>query len=300
MYGFASLWFSTGFIRIFFYFGDYLLEGTYIGDIESIFQTNNLIHILIYYFYEYAYIYLFVNIIALCFIFIWFSIKLKVEFKAISSIMAIGFTIFLIGWTFEATPLKALNLLVPGISSTIVLIGVLIATSPSILNLDFFYKPLANWTVLTLIFCILLFLGITSFTNLPLSIISFILILISALVLCLVIIFIINQVIKRIRSQETLLREEKVELKDFLKIFTKPEKITEEEVNFSIEKKICLVCKSKVSRLSYVCPKCEVLYCVRCSSSLSNLENACWVCETPFDEGKSKKTGGNLDDIFVV
>ena len=87
-----------------------------------------------------------------------------------------------------------------------------------------------------------------------------------------------------------------MELKDFLKIFTKPKTITKEEINFSIEKKICLVCKSKVSRLNYFCPECEVLYCIRCSDALSNLENACWVCETPFKVVKPKEKGGDKCD----
>jgi len=127
--------------------------------------------------------------------------------------------------------------------------------------------------------------------------IGLILILISALTLSLVIIYIITQLVNRTRSPESILVEESPELQDFLKIFTKPQTITKEEVKFSIEKKICLVCKSRVSRLNYVCPDCEVLYCVRCSNALSNLENACWVCETPFDKVKSKEKGGNKDIV---
>ncbi|MFX0155250.1 MAG: hypothetical protein ACFE9Q_12080 [Candidatus Hodarchaeota archaeon] len=283
MYGFSSLWFSIGLTRIFFYFSDYLLEGTYTGDIESIFQSNNLLFILIYYFYVYLYIYLFVNIIILCFIFIWFSIKLKAEFKAISSMMAIGFTTFLIGWIFEATPLKSLNLMVPGISSLLIFFGVIIAASPLILNLEFFYRPLANWTVITLISCILIFLGLTIFTNVALSVISLIIIWISASVLVLVIVYVIMNMVKRARAQEISSQLKKEKLKDVLTIFTKPQTITEEELNTYREQKICLVCKSKVSRLNYVCPKCDVLYCIRCSKALIKLENVCWVCDTPID-----------------
>ena len=291
MYGFASLWFSIGIIRIFFYFSDYLLEGTYTGNIETIFQKNNLLHLLIYYLYEYAYIYLFINITSLCLIFIWFSIKLKAEFKSISSIMAIGFAIFLIGWAFEAPTSRTLGLISPGISSALIFIGILIAILPLVLNLEFFYKPIANWIVLALIISILLFLGLSSFTNLPLSLMSVILILISTLVLAIVIIYMILQVIRRMRAPIDSLGEESTELKDFLKIFTKPNTITKEEIHFSIEKKVCLVCKSKISRLNYMCPECEVLYCTRCSNLLKNSENACWVCETPFDKKKIEKKG---------
>jgi len=67
------------------------------------------------------------------------------------------------------------------------------------------------------------------------------------------------------------------------------EDITEEEVSISKEKKICLVCKNKISRLNYICPECNAFYCFKCSDVLVNLENACWVCETPFDESKPVK-----------
>lgn len=79
------------------------------------------------------------------------------------------------------------------------------------------------------------------------------------------------------------------ELEEFLRMFTKPEYLTEKEITFYREQKICLVCKSQVSRLTYICPKCDTLYCVKCSDALSKLENACWVCETPIDETKPVK-----------
>ncbi len=214
--------------------------------------------------------------------------------------MTIGLTVFLIGWVFETNAIKILNLVPFAISPILVIIGVIIAVSPLIVDLEFFSRAFANWIVLISIICILVFLGLTSFTNLPLSMVSLIIILISSLVLITVIIYIIYYIAKSLRTQETPLVAEKAGLKEVLKLFTKPKTITEEEVNFSIEKKICLVCKSKVSRLNYICPKCEVLYCVRCSNALSNLENTCWVCETAFKVNNSKENGGDHDDILVV
>ena len=74
-----------------------------------------------------------------------------------------------------------------------------------------------------------------------------------------------------------------------LRTFVKPERITEEEVTFHKEKKICLVCKTQVSRIMYSCPECTALYCAKCSNALSNVENACWVCSTPFNESKPSR-----------
>jgi hypothetical protein len=300
MFGLASLWFSLGIVRFFLFFSDYLLEGTYTGDVQSIFQLNILLHIIIYYFYEFAYFYLLINITVLCLLFVWFSIKLKAEFKAISSIMAIGLIIILIGWTFEATISKALNLFLPGISSTLIFIGILIASSPLIINIEFFYSKFTNWIIISIIILMFTFLSLTTFTNLPLYTMSLILILISTIVLSFVIIYIVYQLVKRIQSPETPLGAEKDDVQDFMTVFTKPRSIGQEDINFSIEKKICIVCKSKVSRLNYLCPECEVLYCVRCSNALSNLDNSCWVCETAFDEKILKEKQEDRSDIQVV
>ena len=49
---------------------------------------------------------------------------------------------------------------------------------------------------------------------------------------------------------------------------------------------ICLVCKSKIARDTYLCPDCNAFYCTKCKFALKNSENACWVCETPFDIDK--------------
>ncbi|MEE9377735.1 MAG: pyridoxamine 5'-phosphate oxidase family protein [Candidatus Lokiarchaeia archaeon] len=72
-------------------------------------------------------------------------------------------------------------------------------------------------------------------------------------------------------------------------LYTRPNRITEEEVIFHIEKKICLVCKKKILKFTYICPECEIFYCMNCSQALVNLENVCWVCNTPIDESKPSK-----------
>ncbi len=80
--------------------------------------------------------------------------------------------------------------------------------------------------------------------------------------------------------------EQKDEVQDFLKILSRPKKLTEEEVTFYKEKKICLVCKGKVGGFMFMCNSCDALYCGNCAQALSNLENACWVCDGPIDESK--------------
>ena len=98
----------------------------------------------------------------------------------------------------------------------------------------------------------------------------------------------IKNILKTVRLKENeIISEDKTGV---LSIFTKPQKVTEEEVSVSKEKKICLVCKGKVMRFNnYICPVCETFYCEKCARALIDLENACWVCETPFDETKPSK-----------
>ncbi len=72
--------------------------------------------------------------------------------------------------------------------------------------------------------------------------------------------------------------------------FARPSQISEEEISISKEKKICLVCKGKVSGFdSYLC-KCDAIYCQKCAKILSTTENACWVYKAPFDESKPQNT----------
>jgi len=87
---------------------------------------------------------------------------------------------------------------------------------------------------------------------------------------------------------------------DILSMFVRPQRLTEEEVTVAKEKKICLICKNKVSRFDiYICPECDTLYCENCAKTLSDLENICWVCETPFDASKPIKTGQEKEEIEI-
>ena len=74
-----------------------------------------------------------------------------------------------------------------------------------------------------------------------------------------------------------------------LEPFIRAQKITEEEVSISKEKRVCLVCKVKLERSMYICPDCQTFYCNKCSNALIGLENACWYCNAPFDELKPSR-----------
>ena len=87
------------------------------------------------------------------------------------------------------------------------------------------------------------------------------------------------------KEKKRYLKEIKVE-DSLFRLYERPLQISEEEVTFHRDRKICLVCKGDVIRISYICPKCNALYCIKCSEELSNHENMCWVCNDPFDTSK--------------
>jgi len=100
-----------------------------------------------------------------------------------------------------------------------------------------------------------------------------------------------KRLIKRDYEVTVESKQKEDEFHEFMQLLkTKPKHITEEEVMFHREKKICLVCKGKVGGFNtFICTNCDALYCQNCATHLSNLENQCWVCDTPFDESKPSK-----------
>ena len=88
-------------------------------------------------------------------------------------------------------------------------------------------------------------------------------------------------------------KEKKPELKvedSLFRLTKRPSQITEEEVTYYREQKICLVCKTTVGGFNnYICTKCDALYCENCARALSDLENACWACNEPIDKIKPSK-----------
>jgi len=127
-------------------------------------------------------------------------------------------------------------------------------------------------------------------------------------VLLLNIIFEIGQVISAflwylgLREEAVKIREKTkkdVSIEEGLfRLSKRPDNITEEEVTFHREKKICLVCKSRVEKFNYICPICDVLYCMNCAQALTNLENVCWVCDSPIDDSKPVKVSPKSEDII--
>ncbi|MFW9938707.1 MAG: hypothetical protein ACFFD5_13750 [Candidatus Thorarchaeota archaeon] len=86
-------------------------------------------------------------------------------------------------------------------------------------------------------------------------------------------------------------KEKEIKIEDSIfRIAKRPAQITEQEVTYYKEQKICLVCKSKVGGFNaYICTGCDALYCENCARALSTVENACWACNEPIDKSRPSK-----------
>ncbi len=205
------------------------------------------------------------------------------EIKSTSIQILIGFILQITGLTLSIDTIKEYNIIPLELPPIIYIFGIILSLIPMLVRPEFFFrlgKYLLVIGIGTFIFDISLILLFIMF-----GIIEILLFLFMG-VFASIYAFIR---IRKIMNSERIEQGESPKLKDILGAFTRSQKITEEEVSISKEKKICLVCKNKTSRLTYICPECYAIYCVKCSELMSNTENACWVCNAPFDETKPIK-----------
>ena len=277
MFGFGIFWFNTAITRLIFYIFDYFLEGTYIGDLNVIIQTYNALNYIFLYLYLYLYYHIFIVVIMVIFLFTWSSFKSKREFQNISSLITIGVTFFLIGWIFESIMIKNSNLITPSLGPIFLSLGIVISTSPLIGHFELFSSPTVKGFIIIMISTLTMFVVLMLLFNLQIVDLFLIIIWVSFSVLISLLGFIVYSYVRR-RDQGL----QKEEMHETLRMFTKPLKFSVEDIKYSKEKGFCLVCKNKISRLTYVCPICEAWYCIKCCEALIELKNNCWGCETPF------------------
>ncbi len=203
------------------------------------------------------------------------------EFKAIASLLFISFLFFFMGIFLYNPVVKNSNVIPVSISPIFFIMGASIAASPLIIKPEYVSRPSLYWGVIgsitlgigLLVNFIIIFYGLP-----PLY--SFL-----GLTLAVILVFVLLRIKKVIQVEIT--GRDAEQGPNILAMFARPQRVTEEEVSISKEKKICLVCKGKLARYNiFLCPECNTFYCSKCANALSDLENACWVCEVPFDESK--------------
>jgi hypothetical protein len=232
-----------------------------------------------------------IAILSLFILFVLYSKRSKRDFQTISAHTLIGTILIWLGYFLEIVMVKELRIISPTFPALFFVLGTLIAISKGIIEQAL--NAVSSLVIITVIYIIFVY-------KIPLFFLIYILIGVSLYAFMLI--YAISREIYLLQSHKIEILTEDItsahKLQDFMKHITqiKPKKLTEEEITFYREQKICLVCKGKTSRLTYICPTCEALYCVNCSTALSNLENACWVCDTPFDESKPVKIPKKLKE----
>ncbi|MFX0024820.1 MAG: hypothetical protein ACFE8M_00275 [Candidatus Hermodarchaeota archaeon] len=209
------------------------------------------------------------------------------EFKAVSSFLLFGFLLFVISLNLAKKVHKNLDVYPLILGPLLLISGCCITILPTLINPKIISRALTYWVlfaILTIPFLVVM-LYIDIINKLALQ---FIIEFLVAFVYIYIIFFLIINNIKSEIISESREAEKRLE-SQVLGIFTRPQKVTEEEVIFHRERKICLVCKGKLLRSIYLCPECDALYCIKCSEALSTMENVCWACYTPIDPAKPVK-----------
>jgi hypothetical protein len=199
------------------------------------------------------------------------------------------------GLTLHNRAVRATNVIPLEISPILAIIGYIILLSPTFINPERFSKDLIYWIITAIIT-----MSVSWFTFF-----LFVVIGVAAdfcaytLITSIVITLIFYRVIIILKSGITI-SDINAEQASPLAMFTRPKKVTEEEISIAKEKQICLVCKNKLGGQIFLCSSCGAFYCIKCSDILSTLENACWVCDAPFDESKPVKLPEKDKDEVIV
>ncbi|MFX1571186.1 MAG: hypothetical protein ACFFB0_00385 [Promethearchaeota archaeon] len=227
------------------------------------------------------------------------------EFKAVSSFFLFGFLSFIFSLILALRAHKSLNWYSLFLSPILLILGCIIIVIPMIIKPELITRALFYWVFFAFLaiplIVFILIVDITIFIERRPEAFSFLYI-IEILVLVIYVYTLFYLIIRNTRSELASKKEEKEKKvdTDVLGIFTRRQKITEEEVTVSKEKKICLVCKGKLERKIYICPECDTFYCNKCADTLSNLENICWVCNHPFDESKPVRSLKQEEEIEEI
>ncbi len=225
-------------------------------------------------------------------VFFWLMRNPREELQGFIVAMTIGLLLYFFGIGLDANVYYALNLYPTWFPALFLISGALITLLPTIVNPERFTHPLFLWVVfsifLTLVILMLFYL-LTFWSQFLLVVNISILFTLFANFIFLG--FGINRIVRKLKPPKILKEStgQKEKVKDLITSFIRPQRITEEEVSISNEKKICLVCKSSLSKQIYICSECGAFYCIKCSEALSKSENLCWVCNTPFDESLPSK-----------
>ncbi|MBD3254670.1 MAG: hypothetical protein GF383_06230 [Candidatus Lokiarchaeota archaeon] len=216
------------------------------------------------------------------------------EFKAISSILFLGFIFLTFSRALYSKFIKILEIIPLFVAPLLYILGSLIMVSPLFIKTEVFsekqyYFYFVGWSFIisfSLFIVFMIYLGL---------IVELILVFIIDLLFTILLFYLIHLTLKK----DSNIAEEKssfLKKRDLLSVFSRSPRLTEEEVSVAKERKICLICKGKVSGYDiYLCRECSSLYHRKCAKQLEDLENACWACNAPINRSKPVKLEAELE-----
>lgn len=217
------------------------------------------------------------------------------EFRYVSIILVFGYIVILIGNWMDSIELKELSSTVLYLSPLIMMMGSLIVISPMLINPDKLSIIKKYWKILA-VFTIIISLSLT-FYVLILGIDTFDIIMFLNYGFNIILIFILLYSAKLLNEDASRLETDN---SNILGMFSRPKKLTEEEVSVSKEKKVCLVCKGNIRGINFMCGECGAFYCQKCYAALTDLENTCWSCDNALDMSKPVKNKEILQEALIA
>lgn len=222
----------------------------------------------------------------------------RLEFKAVSSFLLFGFLFFEVSLFLAKSRHKSLGFYPLFLAPLLLILACCIIILPTIVNPKILSRGFLFWVLFAILsvpfFIVLLYIDFVKVLEGELDLV-FAIEFLAAFTYTYIMLFLI---IRNIRINSKRRKAEKGIESQVLGIFTRPQKVTEEEVTYHRERKICLVCKGNLLRSIYLCPECDAIYCIKCSEAISKLDNGCWSCYTPIDPTKPVKLQEKAEEII--
>lgn len=237
-----------GYLLFFLYFEKAFKNTKYIPALISLSTIVTIV-----FFIDINEILTYINVIIVILILYWFYKNSSKEFQIITIFFYLGMIVIIVGGLFNWRRFREIYAIPPTYGYFVTILGVIMITIPLLIEPEKFtrskiLKPVNVWILILIIMSTLLPLSILTLINTEVSsqLDAFIMI-VSTIFVCIILIMISLRNIRKHMKKEEIPKTE-ADSPDLMKIFTKPQKLTEEEVSISKEKKVCLVCKGGVTR----------------------------------------------------
>lgn len=237
----------------------------------------------------------FANMISM-YVFIYYILLMKwakKELKGIIFFFIMGGLLVLQGYFIAVFQIKITNIAPLFIAPTLYIVATWFMSIPLVKEQDYFLKDLRFYIGVGVLCISISFYPLYIILIGNLDLLYSFLGLITFITSMLVALF----AIKYIRSD---LFSEGQKEQDILGVLAKPQRVTEEEVSISKEKRTCLVCKNRLGGYMFMCYDCGSYYCEKCANALTDAENACWACEAQFDKSKPVKPYEKVEEKVEI